>query len=172
MVIPILAIFVIVSSGGCSVAQDWLKGSAVHSDSVFSYPTSLDRVQIGATTKSDIQNLFGRPTDIQRSSDHQQPSESWSYSKVNHAIHPLQYVPGFGVFAFSKQKHQPSFSISFSSDGIVDGIGLREVLPYGEHRAVVSTLGRKSAVQFYGTKNPMTRHARHDAAVDSKTFGE
>ena len=92
MVIPILAIFVIVSLEGCSVAQDWLKGSAVHSDSVFSYPTSLDRVQIGATTKSDIQNLFGRPTDIQRSSDHQQPSESWSYSKAHHAIHYSMFL--------------------------------------------------------------------------------
>jgi len=167
--LPVLLILLL---SGCTTAGDWLSGSAAHSDSAFAYPPLLDQVQISATTKGDIQNLFGNPTDIQLSSDHQQPNESWSYSEANPSINPLQYVPGFGVLVFSKQEYQPSFSISFSPDGIVDGIGLMDVQPYGEQRAFATTLGRKSAVQSYGMNNPMTRHARHDASVDFETFGE
>ena len=168
----LLVIFLILLLTGCTAAGDRLSGSALHRDPAISYPTSLDHIHIGVTTKDDVRNLFGNPTDIQLSSDHNQAHESWAYAKANPSIHPLQYVLGFGALSLSKQQHQSSFSISFSPDGIVDGIGLRDVQPFGEAGASLSTLGTTSHVLPYGINNPLTHHARQDASVGSEMSGE
>jgi hypothetical protein len=156
-----VAIFV-----GCSAAGNWLSGSATNSDPAM-FPIQLEGVQIGVTTKDDVQHLLGSPTDIQLSSDQHQASEAWSYAQANPSIHPLQYVPGFGKFAISKRQRQVSFAISFTSDGVVDGIGLRGVQPYGRQQVSATTSGKPSTIHFYGWNNPLTHHARQDASLGS-----
>ncbi|MEC4681318.1 MAG: hypothetical protein VST67_11570, partial [Nitrospirota bacterium] len=91
----LLVIFLILLLTGCTAAGDRLSGSALHRDPAIAYPTSLDHIHIGVTTEDDVRNLYGNPTDIQLSSDHNQARESWAYAKANPSIHPLQYVPGF-----------------------------------------------------------------------------
>lgn len=167
-----LVIFLILLLTGCTAAGDRLSGSALHRDPAIAYPTSLDHIHIGVTTKEEVRNLFGNPTDIQLSSDHNQARESWAYATANPSIHPLQYVLGFGALSLSTQQHQSSFSISFSPDGIVDGIGLRDVQPFGEAGASLSTLGTTSHVLPYGMNNPLTHHARQDASFVSGNSGE
>ncbi len=167
-----LVIFLILLLTGCTAAGDRLSGSALHRDPAIAYPTRLDHIHIGVTTKDEVRNFLGNPTDIQLSSDHNQAHESWAYAKANPSIHPLQYVLGFGALSLSKQQHQSSFSISFSPDGIVDGIGLRDVQPFGDAGASLSTLGTPSHVLPYGTNNPLTHHARQDASFGSGNSGE
>ena len=167
-----LVIFFIVLLTGCTAAGDRLSGSALHRDPAITYPTSLDSIHIGGTTKDEVRSLFGNPTDIQLAPNHTQARESWAYARANPSTHPLQYVPGFGVFALSKHSRQSSFSVSFSSDGIVDGIGLRDVQPLGVAGASMSTIGTTYPVLSYGMNNPLTHHARQDTSVGSENFRE
>ena len=167
-----LPIFLLILLTGCTTAGDWLSDSAARHDSAIAYPKKLEQIQIGVTTKDQVRNLLGNPTDIQLSSDHNQASESWGYAKGNPSIHPLQYVPGFGVFALSKQPRPSSFSISFSPEGIVDGIVLRDVQPFGNSGASREVSGTPSEVTPYGTNNPLTHQPRPDVYVDSGIAGK
>ncbi len=168
----LLVIFLILFLIGCTAAGDRLSGSAIHRDPAIAYPSSLDSIRIGGTTKDEVRNLLGAPTDIQRSSDATGTRESWAYAHADPAIHPLQYVLGVGAFALSDQQRQPSFSISFSSDELVDGVAVRDIQPFGESGASTIALGTVSEVSPYGTNNPLTRHARHDAFAGSGISGE
>ena len=167
-----LVIFLILLLTGCTVTGDRLSGSAFHRDPGIAYPTSLDHIHIGVTTKGDVRNLFGNPTDIQLSSDHSPARESWAYAKASPSIHPLQYVPGFGALALPKHHGTASFSISFSSDGVVEGIALREVQPYGEPGASLSAWKSPSVIHPYGRNNPLVHLSRHDASYGSGISGE
>ena len=155
----LLAISFMLLSSGCTTAGDWLSGSAADREQAMPYPTQLEHVQIGVTTKDEIRNMLGNPTDIRLSSDHNQASESWA--NANPSINPLQYIPGFGAFAFSMKQPRSSFSISFSSDGVVDGITLRDVQPLGESWASGTGRGPMPKPYPYGKNNPLTR--RHPA---------
>lgn len=157
---------------GCTTAGDWLSHPVAKGNSNTLYPMQLERVQIGVTTKDDVQHLLGAPTDIQLSSDHSQASEAWSYAQASPSINPLQYIPGFGILALSKQQHQASFSFSFTPDGVVDGIGLGEVQPYGEQRDLVPMAGKTATIQSYGGNNPLTHNPRQEAFVSSQFFPE
>lgn len=165
-------VFLLILLTGCTTTGDWLSGSAAKRDPAIIFPKKLEHIQIGLTTKDEVRNLLGNPTDIQLSSDHNQARESWAYAKVNPSIHPLQYIPGFGVFALSHQPRPSSFSISFSPKGIVDGIVLRDVQPFGNSGASRAVSGATADVSSYGMNNPLTRHARHDASIGSSILEE
>jgi len=145
---------------GCSSVGDLLSGEQNSQHPGLVYPPQLESVFIGQTTKEEVRNLFGNPTDLQVSSDHDSAHESWAYAKANPAINPLQFVPGFGVLALSEGQGVYSFSMSFSASGVVEGVWLREVQPYGDGSATVATIQGTSSVQPYGRNNPLTHHSK------------
>ncbi len=134
-----------------------MSGSTADREPAVAYPTELDRVHIGVTTKDEIRRMLGDPTDIRLSSDRDQGSESWAYANANPSINPFQYVPLAGVFAVPGQRHRSSFSISFSPDGVVDGITLRDVQPLGESWTPKAERRTTSGPDPYGRHNPLTR---------------
>lgn len=151
LVLPVLL-------AGCTGASQWLSGSSVSHNPSVGYPTELDAIQIGTTTKEEVQLKLGTPTDIQQSSGNGRGVESWAYAKSAFVVHPLRYVPGFGVLVQSHQHPRASFSISFSADGVVNGMVLREVQPMGDPggaRALLET----PKISLYGSQNPLTRQS-------------
>ena len=165
-------LFLMILLTGCTTAGDWVSGSAAHRDPAIAYPKQLAQVQIGVTTKDEVRNLLGPPTDVRLSSDQTQASESWAYAKADPAIHPLQYIPGLGGFMLSKHQRQSSFSISFSSHGIVDGIVLRDVQPVGESGASKVESGTTAKPYPYGRNNPLARQRGRGIASQAETSGE
>ena len=165
-------LFLMILLAGCTTAGDWVSGSAAHRDPALAYPKQLDRVQIGVTTKDEVRNLLGPPTDVRLSPDQTQASESWAYAKADPAIHPMQYIPGLGGFMLSKHRRQASFSISFSSHGIVDGIVLGDVQPVGESGASKVERATTAEPYPYGRNNPLTRQRGRETASPSETSGE
>ncbi len=124
------------------------------------YPSQLESVRVGETTKEEVRNLLGNPKDLQVSSDQGHSHESWAYARADPFIHPLQYVPILGVLALAQDQSEYAFSISFSPEGLVESVGIQEVQPYGEERVPASTIVAGSPVQSYGTNNPLTHHSK------------
>lgn len=141
---------------GCTALGDWVAGSTSHQSPAIVYPEQLVTVQIGVTTQEDIRHLLGDPTDLEVSSADGVIRESWAYARTDPKINPLQYFLGFGVLALPKENSRDSFAISFSPEGIVEGIGLREV------QSLDLDLSRKksSGPMSYGENNPLTHHSR------------
>jgi len=155
-----LPVFLIILLTGCTTAGDWLSGSAAKRDSAIAYPKKLSKVQIGVTTKDEVRNLWGNPNDLQISSNNGTTHEAWGYASADPSVHPLQYVLGFGVFAIPRHSADPSFAISFSSEGVVEGMVLREVQPFGEFGVSKRVSEPHSSISPYGSKNPLMHNSR------------
>ncbi len=145
---------------GCTALGDFVSGSNSHRSSGIAYPEQLETVQIGVTTKEDIRHLLGDPTDLQVSSVEGLTRESWAYARTYPRINPLQYFLGVGALALSKEVTRHSFAISFSPEGTVEGIGIREVqsMDIGLSRMPPSEVSSQPIT--YGMNNPLAHQLR------------
>lgn len=155
---------------GCTSWGDRLSGTASHPNPSIEYPKVLEHVKIGLTTKEEVRELVGNPTDLQVSSVGGSTRESWAYAETYPKIHPLQYIPGVGVFALSNKRPPPSFAISFSSKGVVDGIVLREVQPSGADQTSKDSSEHQAWPMSYGKNNPLSHHSTQEGSVESEIF--
>ena len=142
---------------------EWLSGSAGKSYSGLIYPAKFDHITIGVTTQNKVRAVFGSPTDLQTSLRNGITRETWAYAKASPSINPLQYVPLLGVLALTDAQEGDTFSISFSSDGIVDGISVRDFQPYGGVTSVSDRLKTARDVIPYGLNNPMIYHVHQES---------
>ena len=168
----LLWVVLMVGLTSCTAVGDWLSGSVRDRHPTILYPNKLESVRIGATTKEEIRSLFGNPTDLQVSLENGTARESWAYADTKASLNPVQYIPGLGVLALLKEPDPSSFSISFSSDGVVDGIVVREVQPFGDPGALRIQTGPGAKVASYGTYNPLVRQSRDYGSFHSNTSSE
>ncbi|MDA0739257.1 MAG: hypothetical protein O2999_08425 [Nitrospirae bacterium] len=133
---------------------------ATHKSPGIAYPEQLETVQIGVTTKEDVRHLFGAPTDLQVSSAGGLTRESWAYASTHPKINPWQYFLGFGVLALSKEIPRDSFAISFSPEGTVEGIGIREFQSFDLDLSQKNISGNQPRHMSYGMNNPLTHQPR------------
>ena len=145
---------------GCSSVGEWLSGPAGYQPSGLAYPAQYSHITIGVTTQAKVRAKFGAPTDLQTSVLNGISRETWAYAKASPSINPLQFLPFVGVFALPQRQEASAFSISFSSDGIVDGISIGDFQPYGDVRSAADRLKSARNVLPYGTNNPMVRAAQ------------
>ena len=140
---------------GCSTVGDYLSGSSsTQQNPTFSYPKQISPIHIGKTTKEDLRQMLGEPMDVQVASLNEGSREAWAYPSQGEAINLFQFIPGFGVLALSHKVEDPSFSVSFSENGVVQGITLREIQSYDQ--GSVPFPGEKTpSVEFYGVNNPL-----------------
>jgi len=146
---------------GCSSMGEWLSGSAGYRSPEFVYPVQLDHITLGVTSQAKVRAVFGAPTDLQTAVLNGISRETWAYAKASPSINPLQYLPVVGVFALPLREEAAAFSVSFSSDGIVDGISVRDFQPYGDVTSAADRFKSARAVSPYGTNNPMVHAAQH-----------
>jgi hypothetical protein len=155
-------IVIFLSLAGCTAAGDRLSGLTGSENFGLTYPAHLESVRIGQTTKEEVRKIFGQPKDLQVSSGAHGDQESWAYAQADPSISPLQYVPILGVLALSPDQRGNSFSISFSDEDIVESVGIQEAQPYADGSASSQTVAAVSAVQPYGSNNPLTHHSTPD----------
>ena len=117
---------------GCSSAGDYLSGSSYPQNPSFPYAVQLSPIHIGETTKNEVRQILGKPQDVQVASLREGTREAWAYPSQGEVINPLQFIPVFGVLALSHEIDAPSFSVSFSDKGIVQGVTLREIQTYDQ----------------------------------------
>ncbi|MDT7043122.1 hypothetical protein [Candidatus Nitronereus thalassa] len=153
---------VIWALAGCTSVGDRHIPETSQMDFGLTYPSHLDSVHIGKTTKDEVKKMFGNPRDLQVASDSQGARESWAYAKADPPLHPLQYVPIFGVLALPPDQFGHSFSMSFSAEGLVDSVGIQEFQPYEDGGAPGQTIAGASPVHPYGSHNPLTHHWHQD----------
>ena len=142
---------------GCMAASEYIAGDSLKKEPAITYPVSLESVQIGKTTKEEVQNLFGYPTDIQVTSRNGISHEAWAYAAADPIIQPYQYVPLIGAYAFRDSPQRQSFSVNFSQEGFVDGISWRTVQAFGEESYDLIRIKPGSDIPSYGAKNPLGR---------------
>lgn len=170
--IHIFAIVLLALLSGCAALGDLISGSAVQRDPAIAYPEQLKDVQIGVTTKEDVRNLLGEPTDLQISSDDGSARESWAYAQTPSKINPLQYIPGLGFLALPKDGLRHSFAISFSPEGTVEGIALREVQPSDASQASKGLPKDQNSPLSYGNNNPLAHYSKQGDFVGSGILEE
>ena len=151
-----LLVFVL---SGCSLAGDYLSGSTHPQNPSFSYPVQLSPIHIGETTKNEVRQILGKPQDVQVASLREGTREAWAYPSQGEVINPAQFIPVFGVLALSYEIDAPSFSVSFSDKGIVQGVTLREIQTYDQGSIPLYTKNAQP-VELYGVNNPLVRHSR------------
>lgn len=147
----------LVGLSGCVEASKFFSGKALTDDPEITYPSSLESVQIGVTTQDEVQQLLGPPTDRQLISRDGIPQESWSYGKADPVIQPYQYLPLIGGFAFLGDSEPQSFSVNFSEDGKVEGLGWRPVQAFGDVQYDLIRIMPGTEIPSYGTNNPMAQ---------------
>ena len=145
---------------GCSSAGDYLSGSSYPQNPSFSYAVQLSPIHIGETTKNEVRQILGKPQDVQVASLREGTREAWAYpSSQGEVINPLQFILVLGVLALSHEIDTPSFSVSFSDMGIVQGVTLREIQTY-DQGSIPLYKKNTQPVEFYGVNNPLVRHSR------------
>lgn len=155
-VVPFLLGFILLS--GCVQASEILSGRVAKDDPAIQYPSSLEPIQIGATTQEEVQNVFESPTDTQTTSENGGRHDFWAYAVADPPIRPSQYVPLFGVLALPRYPAPPSFSVNFSSKGMVEGISWRTVQAYSDARYDLIKFTPGTEIPIYGTLNPMVHN--------------
>ena len=152
------SIAMVLTLSGCTAAGDYISGSSITRDPALQYPPALESLEIGTTTKEEVLRIFETPTDLQVSSGNGGPHEAWAYAWANPVIHPIQYVPVFGAWAFREPDPMDSFSVSFSDRGVVAGVSLEKVEPYGESHPYSIRVQPGTKIPPYGSKNPLARN--------------
>ena len=145
---------------GCSSMGEWLSGPAGNQPPQLVYPAQFANLTIGKTTQAKVRAVFGPPTDLQTSVLNGISRETWAYAKASPSINPLQYLPLVGVLALPQRQEVAAFSISFSSEGIVNGLSVRDFQPYGDLTSTADRFKSARAVSPYGTNNPMVHAAQ------------
>jgi hypothetical protein len=86
--------------------------------------TALEQIEVGRATKTDVQNLFGEPSE--RRSIPLGPStyEWWGYSYSRSVINPLEYLflVGFFVNGIGTPDTRRDLQIFFDPDGTVRSV--------------------------------------------------
>ncbi len=164
--------FLIFVLAGCTAGGNVLSGDSANLDPALVHSSQLDRIHIGVTNKEEVRVLLGDPTDLQLSSRNGGATESWGYAKADPPIYPWQYFPVIGVVAFSSDHTRHSFSISFSHEGIVEGVMLEAVQPYGDKKLFSTTHEPGTPVRSYGRYNPLVRYSEHEAVSPSRFLSE
>lgn len=139
---------------GCVEASKFFSGNALTDDPAIAYPDSLESVHIDVTTQEEVHQQFGPPTDRQQASKNEINLESWSYGETDLLIQPYQYLPLIGVLAFLGDSEPQSFSMSFSEEGKVDGLGWRRVQAFGDAPYELIKFMPGTEIPSYGTNNP------------------
>ena len=142
-------------------ASKFFAGNALTDDPAVRIPDSLQSVKLGVTTQEEVEQVFGTPTDRQKSSENGVTKDSWSYGAADPIIQPYQYLPLIGVIAFLGDSEPESLSVSFSEEGQANGIGWRRVQAFGEapYHLIKGMPGTE--IPSYGTNNPMAPNPRY-----------
>lgn len=118
------------------------------------YPEGMDRelVQVGATSKEDVQEVFGESSEREILDKETMSVESWSYVFEDIPSNPIRFFPLLGAtgFVFQDFSEEHSFALSFSPKGTVQGITSGFLRAYGYSSI---ELGRSEMVLPYGSKN-------------------
>jgi len=147
---------------GCSSMGEWLSGPVGYQSSRMVYPAQLEHIIIGVTTQDKVRTVFGTPTDLQTAVLNGISRETWAYANASPSINPWQYLPLVGVFALPQRQESAAFAISFSSEGIVDGVSVSDFQPYGDVTSAADRFKSDRAVLPYGTNNPMVHASRQN----------
>lgn len=150
-------LLIIFICNGCSAVGNWLSGPSPNPSVSSAYGQTLSPIMLGVTTQAQVRKMFGPPSDIQTSVNKGIREEAWAYAKAAPSINPLQYLPFIGVFALASSQHTDAFSISFSSEGRVDGVSVRDVQPYGAGGTYGFRRPGSQAIESYGMNNPMVK---------------
>ena len=142
---------------GCSTVGDWLSGPSLNPSVWTMYGQNLHHITLGVTTQAKVREVFGPPKDIQTSVKKGIREETWAYATANSSVNPFQYLPIIGVLALPSTQDTDAMSISFSSEGIVDGVSVRDVQPYGSAGETSRKRQNRWAIESYGMNNPMVR---------------
>ncbi len=143
----------------CTAWSEKLSGPTKSQAVALHYPTQLVPIQIGRTTQQEVRQLFGNPIDIQVSSEGEVPNETWAYAKAQPPTNPAQFIPLAGYYALSDQNAAPSFSVSFSDDGMVQGLTLWDLHTYGGYPSRLYSKEDMLEEPLYGMNNPMIRQS-------------
>ncbi len=145
---------------GCVAASEILSGSGP-ADEGFSSSSILEDVHTGISSKEELQNLLGTPTHVQVSTPGTHARESWAYVPDTIAAQPFQYLPFLGGFVMTSHRYRHPFSVSFSPEGIVDGVTLSPVHTNGHKINDLATMATRTNRPLYGMKNPLVQPSIH-----------
>ena len=151
------AIILLCLLSGCVAASQTLSGSSTERELLPLSKSSLDTIQIGVTKQEEIQALFGLPSDIQVLRTVDGLHESWAYVDTDKARQPFQYLPIFGALSTLNRDGQSPLAISFSPEGIVDGVTLSRVNAQGDVTYSPRALDSVALTPLYGMKNPLAQ---------------
>ncbi|MGB0908880.1 MAG: hypothetical protein ACPGYT_00835 [Nitrospirales bacterium] len=147
------AIILLSSLSGCVAASETLSASETTPDSA----SPWNGIHIGVTTQDEIRSRFGQPTDIQVSQVGDGTHEAWAYVSANAARQPFQYLPFFGSLATITPGDQKPFTVSFSEEGIVDGLTVSPFQVQGNNAYNRISFHSDSTQPTYGMKNPQVQ---------------
>ena len=142
---------------GCSSMADRLSVPGGDLSSEYGYPANLAKVTIGVTTQQEVRKVFGSPTNLQTALRNATLRETWAYAQASPSINPIQYLPLVGGLVVPRSQEDHSFSVSFSSEGIVEGISVRGFQPYGDVLSSAHRDRTEAGIHPYGTNNPSIR---------------
>lgn len=114
--------------------------------------TQLERLEVGKTTKAEVESQLGMETGAHVSSVSDRTKESWGYAYSQVGARPGRYIPFLGVFAVGEVDDfdDASFAVSFSEDGTVSGMTQRKLSLYYPD---LDRPGRPEAVTPFGGRN-------------------
>ena len=160
------AIILLSALSGCVAASEKLSGlDQENSMSFHAFP--WNDIHIGVTTKEDVRSLLGNPTDVQVSSKDESTQESWSYVSTYAARQPFQYVLLLGALAISKHTARATFAVSFSQEGIVDGLTAPQIHAQGHESYDPYSFDSTTPIPTYGMNNPLAQDIRSEAVSES-----
>ena len=112
----------------------------------------LERLEVGKTTKAEVESQLGMETGAHVSSVSDRTKESWGYAYAQVGSRPGRYIPFLGVFAVAEVADfdDASFAVSFSEDGTVSGMTQRKLSLYYPD---LDRPGRPEAVRPFGGRN-------------------
>ena len=143
---------------GCVAASETLSDSGLMPELALDSSSSWESIYIGRTSREEVQNLFGKPTDIQVSSAGGVTHESWAYVSAPAVRQPYQYLLFFGALAMITSGDQEPFAVSFSQEGIVDGLTVSQFQAQGDDTYRILSVDAETTRPLYGMKNPLAQN--------------
>ena len=146
-VVIVLALSMVMTSA-CAQAQNFARQQQ----------TQLDQIEIGTTTREQVEAKFGKPLDVQVERGAEAGIQSWGYAYTQLARHPGRFLPFVGVFfvADVMDVESRAFAIDFSKEGAVAGITQRKLSRYTIEPVWP---GSDEEVPVYGYRNLNARSA-------------
>lgn len=110
-------------------------------------PDSVARIQNGATTRTQVEEMLGPPTNVSMMPDGRRML-SYTYSETKAHATPITYVPFVGSFAGgakSKSRTQ-TLQVMVSKDGVVEDHQFNDNATSGEYGSGLLNGGHTSTV--------------------------